>query len=616
MIQRRHNCARLALLPFVLALLTSCSLQRVDESANRAERDGDTARQYAALLRNQRAEPARDTVVFSNKPWVSTQPLPTKRGLPPVLNHDIAYRPVSPVSIAEVAQYITTETGLPVVVAPDAINPSILDTASNAGAGSENAPPAINPNSLEGLFPAGAVAGGIQGGASSYSMGQGILNTITGLKYAGTVSGLLNQVTNRLGLSWHYDTEIRGVRVTYFDTRTFDVWAFGDDQEIESTVRSGLVTSTGSGAGMSGGSSAGTGASGESGSSQSTKVTITTSLLGDIENNVKSMLSTRPAGRMFLSRTTGTLTVSDRPEVLSRVDAYLKGINRSITRQVVFNVTVFEVNLTDRDQLAVNWSAVYKSISSDWGFSLANSVAGISGEAITGSVGIIDTANSPWAGSTAVMQALAQQGRISNIRTSSVPTLNLQPAPIQVGNVQSYIASSSTTTTASVGSSTSLNPATITSGFNMMLLPRVIDRDNLLLMINLSMSSRPTFQTFTSNDSSVQTADYDTKNAAPKVKLRSGQTLVLTGFEENRENATKSGVGSPRFFGLGGGRVRTSEHSVLVVLVTPVVEPDNLSSHIQFVPGSYPNAAAVAANSRFQGSRMTCRQPLRACSVF
>ncbi len=615
MIHFRHTWAHLALLPFALLLLTSCSLQRVDESASRAERDDDTARQYAALLRNQRAEPARDTVIFSDKPWVSTQPLPSKRGLPPALNHDIAYRPASPVSIAEVAQYITSQTGLPVVVAPDAINPSILDVAPTAGTGAENAPQVTTPNSLEGLFPASAISGAIQGGTGSYGMGLGIPNTISGLKYAGTVSGLLNQVTNRLGLSWHYDSGIRGVRVTYFDTRTFDVWAFGDDQEIESTVRSGLVTSTGSGAGMSGGSSAGTGASGESGSSQSTKVTITTSLLGDIENNVRSMLSTRPTGRMFLSRTTGTLTVSDRPEVLSRVDAYLKGINRSITRQIVFNVTVFEVNLTDRDQLAVNWSAVYQSISNDWGFSLANTVAGISGEAISGSVGIIDTADSPWAGSTAVMQALAQQGRISNIRTPSVTTLNLQPAPIQIGNVQSYIASSSTTTTASVGSSTSLNPATITSGFNMMLLPKVIDRDNLLLMINLSMSSRPTFQTFTSNDSSVQTADYDTKNAAPKVKLRSGQTLVLTGFEENRENATKSGVGSPRFFGLGGGQVRTSEHSVLVVLVTPVVEPDNLGSHLQFVPGSYPNAA-VAANSAFPGSRMTCRQPLRACSVF
>jgi type II secretory pathway component GspD/PulD (secretin) len=83
-----------------------------------------------------------------------------------------------------------------------------------------------------------------------------------------------------------------------------------------------------------------------------------------------------------------------------------------------------------------------------------------------------------------------------------------------------------------------LTPATITSGFNMMLLPKLLDRENMLLMITLSMSSKPTFQEFESNGSKVQNADYDTKNAAPKVLLRSGETLVLTGFDENSENAS------------------------------------------------------------------------------
>lgn len=560
---------RLSAFTAALVLLASCSVYRVDQSAKRAEESADTAQQYAALLRNKRAEAARETVRFSSKPWVATTPLVAARGMPLQLDKQIAYRPTTAVTISEVAQYISTEIGLPVVVTPDAANPTPVQQQINRST------PA---GDMSDLFPGGA-NGTLMGATFNPS------RTVSGIKHNGPVSSLLDLVTNRLGLSWVYDNQIQGVRINYFETRTFDVWAFGDDQEIESTVRSGLITSTGTSSGSSGGGngsgSESSGASGESGSSQSTKVTIKTSLLGDIEQNVKSMLSVQPAGRMFLSRTTGTLTVSDRPDVLNRISTYIQSINRSITRQIVFNVTVFEVSLTDRDQLGVNWSAVYKSISRDWGFSLANSVAGISSDAITGSVGILDTASSPWAGTEAVIQALAQQGRISNIRNPSVTTLNLQPAPIQIGNVQSYIAGSSTTTTASVGTSTSLTPATITSGFNMMLLPKVIDRDNLLLMINLSMSSRPTFKTFDSNDASVQTADYDTKNAAPKVKLRSGQTLVLTGFEESREDANLSGVESPRFFGLGGGRTRTSEHSILVVLVTPVVEPDPSSAALQ-----------------------------------
>lgn len=601
--------AHWALTPIALTLVSSCAVQRVNESFDRAEQQGHTTGQYAKFLQNQQPEQNRETVVFSHKPWVSTQPLEMKRGLPFALDRDIAYRPAFAVNITELAQYITKQTGLPVVVAPDAVNPSILSPITSTGSGT-NAPaplPVNNVDNLAGLMPAG-VTGSTPTGARTFDSaltGTGLINDI---KYSGPVSGLLNQATSRLGLSWHYDPQIQGVRITYFDTKVFDVWAFGDDQVIESTVRSGLVTSTGSGS--SGGTSSGSGATGESGSNQSTTVLIKTSLLSDIENNVKAMLSTHPQGRLFMARSTGTLTVSDRPEVLQRITTYLQSTNRSITRQVLFNVKIFEVNLVDRDQTAVDWAAVYKSVSGKWGFSLTNQVTGIASDAVSGSVSILDTSSSPWAGSNAVMQALSEQGRISGVRSPSITTLNLQPAPVQIGNVQSYIASSTTSTTASVGSSTSLTPATITSGFNMTLIPKVLDKENMLLWVNLAMSSKPEFQTFTSNDSSVQTANYDTKNTAPKVLLRSGQTLVLTGFEETNENATKRGVGSASFFGLGGGSIRSSQQTALVVLITPVVMSDNLSGSIHNRLAPFISVASLLATPQ---SKRNCATQPRGC---
>ncbi|WP_178102789.1 secretin N-terminal domain-containing protein, partial [Pseudomonas sp. DE0010] len=78
----------------------------------------------------------------------------------------------------------------------------------------------------------------------------------------------------------------------------------------------------------------------DAGSNQSTTVTLESSILQDIQNNVKAMLSVSPAGRMYLAPSTGTLTVTDRPEVISRVEAYLNSTNRSITQQVLFNVKV------------------------------------------------------------------------------------------------------------------------------------------------------------------------------------------------------------------------------------------------------------------------------------
>lgn len=561
------------LMPLALASLTSCAVQRVSESFERSELQGQTAHQYNKFLQNQQPEQVRDTVVFTSKPWVSTQPLVSKQGLPFSLDRDIAYRPAGPVSISEVARFITKETGLRIVVAPDAANPGVSPASAPAPKNTGLSSAAPNPDSLAGLLPQ-SIAGAVSPGFGNYDLGLGSSGLISGIKFSGKTSDLLNLATSQLGLSWHFDQELQGVRIIYFDTRTFDVWTFGDELEIESTVKSGLLTSTGSGGS---GSSNSTGASGESGSNQSTKSTYKTSLMSDIENNVKAMLSIDPPGRVFLSRSTGALTVSDRPEVLSRIATYLKETNRSITRQVIFNVKVVEVTFSESDQTAINWSAVYKSVSGKWGFSLGNTVSGISTEAISATGSILDTSSSPWAGSKAVLQALSEQGRVSEVRSPSVTTLNLQPAPIQIGNVQSYVASSSTSNTASVGSITSLTPATITSGFNMMLLPKILDKENMLLKIDLSISSKPTFKDFESSESKIQTTDYDTKNVAPKVRLKSGETLVLTGFDENSDTASKSGVGSAEFFGLGGGHTRATTHSALVILVTPIILPDSLS---------------------------------------
>lgn len=553
-------------LAFALMLCVSCSAQRVNESAERAEKAGDEASGFTEVLRKQ-AEKKRPTVVFSDKPWVSTQPVVAKSGLPAALDCEKVYRPTGSVTISEVAQFITNVCGVPVLVSPEAINPR-LNVPSATGVKATPDAGQGNPESLVGLFPTGPAQG--VSAQASYNDGYASPTTVSGIKYEGRISGLLDLVTSRLGLSWYYSAVERAVRVNYFDTRVFEVYAFGDTQVIETVVKSGMNTTTGTSSGTSSGT--GTTSSGESGSNSSSKSTLNTSLLTDIENNVRSMLSQSPPGRLYMAPSTGTLSVTDRPEVLARVANYLDKTNREITKQVLFNVKVFEVTLTDKDQLGVNWSAVYKSLSNNFGFNLTNTVTGISSNAVSGSVGIVDTANSAWAGSTAIIKALAEQGRVSNVRSPSVTTLNLQSAALQIGNVKGYVPSSTTSSTASVGTSTALNAGTITSGFNMNLLPRVMENtDEMLVWISINMSSKPTFTTFTSNNSSVQTADYDAKSLGPKVKLRSGQTLILSGFDEKAEDATKSGVGDPGFFGLGGARLRTSTHSVLVVLITPVL---------------------------------------------
>lgn len=554
----------------LIALLlasTGCGVQRVDESMKRSEAAAGSAGAIAASMRNSQAEPKRDTVVFSKRPWVSTQPIVTKRGLTPAQDCHFIWKPAGSVTLQQAVQEVISQCRLNVQITPDALNPSSAISQMQPGPTG----PAANsqPQDMASmLFSSQASGSGLSSSFGS-AFGGG-LQPISGISWNAKVSGFLDLITSRTGVSWRFDPAEKAVVIYLLDTKTFRIYAFDDTNQVNSTVRSGMTTSTGTGEGSSGSMGGSSGISGDSGSNQTTSVSLETSILNDIESSIKSML-TPNLGRMALSRATGTLTVTDRPEVLRRVEQTVNHENDSITKQVVLNVKVLSVTLTDKDQLGVDWDVLYRSLSSDWGINLRNTVPGIDPSAISGSVSILDTANSAWAGSSAMIQALAQQGRVSTVLSPSVTTLNLQSAPIQIGKLKSYPASTQVSNVAQVGTTTSIIPGTVTSGYNMTLLPFVMPDSELLLKININMSSDPTFETFVSGESRAQFPSYGVQIFDQKVRLRNGETLVLSGFEQDTDNSNKLGTGEPGFFGLGGSRTRNTERTVIVLLITPVV---------------------------------------------
>ncbi|KPY09259.1 Type IV pilus protein [Pseudomonas coronafaciens pv. oryzae] len=185
-------------------------------------------------------------MIFSDKPWVSTQPVVARRGIPSKYDCEVAYRPAGSVGIAEIAQYISSQCGIPVLVSPDALNPSLLN--ANAPAQGNNAPPistAPHPDSLAGLLPAGITSSSnlaqfSQGGSSDFAS-MLTPNLVSGLRYSGKASGLLDDVTSRLGLTYRFNPTSRSVHVSYFDTKGFDVYAFGDEQEITRFIPSPVL---------------------------------------------------------------------------------------------------------------------------------------------------------------------------------------------------------------------------------------------------------------------------------------------------------------------------------------------------------------------------------------
>ena len=544
----------------IMAALNGCAVSRVNQSVDRVENNATKA---STEVSNLQAAKPRSIVQFSDSPWVDTTPVkivkPTYQA--PQLACNVTYAPEDTATILEFSQRISRLCGIPVRVSPDA-QAVLSGSAGSSGSGAVGATGAIpsmpSTSGIPTLPGVDASSGMSFSGGASVSRG-----SISDLKYSGPLQGLLDAATSRLGVSWRFENG--GVNIFYLDTQVFSLLALPSITETKSSVQSGTSTTSGSSGSSSGGSTGGT--TSNAGSSQSTDVSMKTDLIEDIKNNIKSML-TPSVGRLNVSASTGSITVTDTPDVLTRISSYLEHENKSITQQIQFNVKVLSVTLNDSDTGSINWNLV-NAAGSKFGGSITNTSSLVgSTDAVSGSVNVL---SGNWANSSLLIKALSEQGRVSTVTTQSVTTLNLQPSPVQVATQQSYLASISTTTTDS-STATSMTPGTVTTGFNMSLLPYVMNgTEDMLLQYSVNLSSLNSLDTFSSNGSTIQLPNIDNRIFSQRVKIHSGQTLVLSGFEQTTDSTKKQGVGSPNNMLFGGGMSGSKNKQVIVIAITPVL---------------------------------------------
>nr|WP_210753608.1 PilN family type IVB pilus formation outer membrane protein [Salmonella enterica] len=364
-------------------------------------------------------------------------------------------------------------------------------------------------------------------------------------------------MTTRLGLSWRY---AHGrISIFYLETRTFPVLFLDNKTDFNARTVSGTTTSNGS----SGGSSSG-GLTGDSNTEQTTNSELKSSLYEDLQKNVQTML-TPGSGRMFLS--SGLLTVTDTPQVLDNIKAFMDKQNVEMNRQVVLNVEVLSLTKHTEDQLGIDWDLVFAS--GEITGSVANAFSETADNAMSTGMTIV---NGRFAGSSAFVHALSEQANVSIVTQEASTTTNMSAVPIQVGTQQDYADQVDNEDTANVGSSTSISKSTVTTGFNMTLLPYIQpDSSQMQLVFSMSLSDDPTFRTFTSGDSSTELMKTKLKVVSQRAILKSGQTLVLSGFQQANDTGEKEGVGSASFWGLGGGGDAQNDKTMLVVLITPTL---------------------------------------------
>lgn len=467
--------------------------------------------------------------------------------------------------IQSVAERLTSITGMSVVVSPDAaINP---------------AAPAQNPGGATGLAATFSGAGNLPmpGLPSPGSVSGAVNATPVWLSYDGALSGFLDLAAARFSLSWEW-LPSGGVRFFRYTTKIFRLVALPGGTTLQTTIGNqggGSGGSGGSSTPSSSGSSGGSGGSGGSSSQQAGVSYSGLSVWAAIQDGVKGMLSA--SGKMAVSEAIGTVTVTDTPQVVEQIGRFIAEQNASLGKQVIVNVRVLSVDITSTDDYGINWNLAYQSMSGKTGFNFTNTFEAAS-SAPNLILKILSTAGSvtnssikSWQGSNALIAALSKQGNVSQITSASLTTLNNQVAPLQVARQTSYLASSATTVNPLGGNTTTLQPGVVTTGFSMSVVPHMLDKGKLMLQYAINISSLLGLNSVSSGGSSIQTPDIDTRNFIQRVMLNSGDTLVMTGFEQSNLDGSTSGVGNADNTMLGGGIITKKARAVLVILIQPIV---------------------------------------------
>lgn len=471
-------------------------------------------------------------------------------------------------SLREISSLITEATGIPVVVAayspPGSSNQTNNITSPQAN--NASAADATQNGNINAALT--ALSGNSISGSPNLSINSSILNMTDSrmpAKFTGSLSDYLNMVSSYFDVSWKYEND--KITIQQVITKTYSISSIANIMKINFDLTSQSSTN---------------GSTSNTSSGQNSTTESIADITKEIQDTMKTLVGNN--GSFSIDSVSGVVTVTANPSVVKRVEDYLKIINDKLSKQIAVSVKVYTVTLNKQDEFDLDVAGIFKNAGSS-GINIGNvassgTVPSVGGLASGGSGlgwALLNT-NSKWAGSNALFQALSTQGDVSVVTTASVTTTNGIPVPLQVGGLRDYVSKVSTETT-DTGTTTSIDTDSVSTGFNLHVLPKVQTNGDILLQYGINISeltgANDGFDTFTTNGSTVQLRRLDQRNFIQQARIPNGDTLILAGFEQVKNTTQNSGVGHPKFLGLGGTQSSKVQRQIVVISITPILLQKN-----------------------------------------
>lgn len=314
---------------------------------------------------------------------------------------------------------------------------------------------------------------------------------------------------------------------------------------------------------------------------------------------LRSLIGTKDAGDVVVHAQSGTIAVRATPAQLREVESYLRQIEVTITRQVVLEAKIIEVELADGFQAGINWAAVLTSGQNTYtiaqsaprGFqqdpletSPGPTVPVAPGNPITGFIAPVLGGAFTLAFDTpdfnAFIELLQVQGNTRVLSSPRVSTLNNQKAVIKAGSDEFFVTDISSDTVTGVSSTTNrdVDLTPFFSGIALDVTPQIADDGAVILHIHPTVSDvTDQVKEFTIGGVTdrIPLAFSEIRESDSVVKAKSGQLIIIGGLmrtaRRNSDYKTPFLGDVPLIGNLFKSTRQTERKTELVILLRPVV---------------------------------------------
>ena len=382
-----------------------------------------------------------------------------------------------------------------------------------------------------------------------------------------TIDEILSIVLNENNLSYTLENNL--LKISYLTTNVFSIDYILSQRKGSGSTDITLSSETDLNSGtssLSGGASASTGgASGSSGqkSSANSGVKIETNdevkfweeLDLEFQTIINRPQDTYQAPKPIINKNAGLVTVTATTKQMQRFDNYLKMLQSKVQLQVLIDVQLLSVTMSNTKTTGIDWQQLYALQNVELAINHVgnkNTSTWESGdksvnitEMVTSGIDATASLVSVKAGGTLneVIKFLQSQGDVSAISNPKVLTLNNQPALITAGTEYFYKLTSTETLAGGTSGAQSANEniKSVFAGVLLSITPQIGQDDTITLIVNPSLSETTTDISQEGNTERVMPPDLNRRQLSSVVTVKDGNRIVLGGLinTKNTNEANK-----------------------------------------------------------------------------